>query len=543
MLNRNSGSIKQYCISLLSAVAFVGCTEQSEESKANVSDDVSEAAVTTYKEKHRPQFHFSPPANWMNDPNGMVYYEGEYHLFYQYYPDDTVWGPMHWAHAVSTDLVHWEHLPIALYPDELGNIFSGSAVVDWNNVSGFGKGGKPPLIAFYTYNNPELKKLGENNHEYQALAYSNDRGRTWTKYQGNPIIPNTQGLKDFRDPKVFWHAPSEKWVMAISATNHVQLWGSTNLKDWKHLSDFGKEWNIPGVTWECPDLVQLRLTGTDQKRWVLIQNHVPGGPQGGSGTQYFIGDFDGTAFTIDPAFAERFRAEGPQWLDTGRDNYAGVNWSGVPQEDGRTLFIGWMSNWDYATKVPTEKWRSAMTLPRSLALREVNGAQHLVSEPIRELQQLRGNKVSIAPVSIDADNRAEIDGISASQSEISLTFAIPQDGHVDAGLELENELGESYRIGYNSETNRFYSDRTKSGDFSFAENFASVHESPRIATGETITMHVYLDKASAELFADNGLTVMTDTFFPSRDFSKVSVYSRAGTTTAQGEAWNLERIW
>jgi len=215
---------------------------------------------------------------WMNDPNGMVYYEGEYHLFYQYYPEDTVWGPMHWGHAVSTDLVHWQHLPIALYPDELGYIFSGSAVVDWANSSGFGTDGKPPLVAIFTYHNPELAEAGGKNHEYQGIAWSNDRGRTWTKYAGNPVLPNTQTLQDFRDPKVFWYEPGRKWV--------------------------------------------------------LILNLNPGGPQGGSGTQYFVGGFDGTTFSLEEGFKKTLREDGAVWLDAGRDNYAGVTWSDIPPADG-----------------------------------------------------------------------------------------------------------------------------------------------------------------------------------------------------------------
>ena len=215
-----------------------------------LAPDDAPAAAPLYGEPYRPQFHFSPPEKWMNDPNGMVFYEGEYHLFYQYYPEDTVWGPMHWGHAVSEDLVHWEHLPVALYPDDLGYIFSGSAVVDWNNTSGFGREGRPPLVAIFTYHNPELAEAGGRNHEYQGIAYSTDRGRTWTKYAGNPVLPNRQRLQDFRDPKVFWHEPTQRWVMALSATDHVQFWASPDLKSWRHLSDFGQGWGAHDGVWE-----------------------------------------------------------------------------------------------------------------------------------------------------------------------------------------------------------------------------------------------------------------------------------------------------
>ena len=315
-------------------------------------------------EPHRPAFHFTPKTGWMNDPNGMVYYEGEYHLFYQYYPDSTVWGPMHWGHAISRDLVSWEHLPIALYPDSLGLIFSGSAVVDWKNTSGFGINGKPPLVAMFTHHLMRGEKAGRHDFQYQSLAYSNDKGRTWTKYAGNPVIPNTNAIHDYRDTKVFWYAPDQKWVVVLAAGDHIMLYNSPNLKDWTYLSSFGKDLGAHGGVWECPDLFPLKVQGTTQEKWVLIQNMNPGGPNGGSAAQYFIGDFNGKSFILDA----QLTGDLPLWLDHGRDNYAGVTWSDVPAADGRRLFIGWMSNWDYAQVVPTKSWRSAMTLPRQLVL-------------------------------------------------------------------------------------------------------------------------------------------------------------------------------
>ncbi len=294
---------------LLSLVLFAllaACTQAPEKETADSG---------YYNEPHRPQFHFSPEKMWMNDPNGLVFYEGEYHLFYQYYPDSTVWGPMHWGHAVSTDLVHWKHLPIALYPDSLGYIFSGSAVVDWNNTSGFGKDGKPPLIAIFTYHNPEGDKAGRIDFQYQAIAYSNDKGRTWTKYEGNPVVPNP-GLRDFRDPKVIWHEESQSWIMAVAAWDHLELYGSPDLKQWTKLSEFGKEWGTHAGVWECPDLFPLPLDGTDEQYWVLIQNINPGAYQGGSGTQYLIGQFDGTQFTVDAKFAEALGVE-PAYVPQG----------------------------------------------------------------------------------------------------------------------------------------------------------------------------------------------------------------------------------
>ena len=251
-----------------------------------------------YTEMYRPQYHFSPEEKWMNDPNGLVYHNGIYHLFYQFYPDDIVWGPMHWGHAISEDMVHWEHKPIALYPDEHGLIFSGSAVVDHNNTSGFAKNGEVPLVAIFTYHLMEGEKAGRNDFQTQGIAYSLDNGDTWTKYENNPVIGNP-GIRDFRDPKVFWHEESEQWIMALVAGDHAKFYSSPDLKQWKFLSDFGKYQGAHGGVWECPDLFKLKAEGTEEEKWVLIISINPGAPNGGSGTQYFIGEFDG-AIMSDP---------------------------------------------------------------------------------------------------------------------------------------------------------------------------------------------------------------------------------------------------
>ena len=512
---------------------------------AGCQTETRSVSTAPYSEPHRLQYHFSQPANWMNDPNGMVYYAGEYHLFYQYYPEDTVWGPMHWAHAVSTDMVHWENLPVALYPDDLGYIFSGSAVVDWSNTSGFGTGGQPPLVAIFTYHDPEKAKAETHDHETQGIAYSNDKGRSWTKYAGNPVIANTEKQNDFRDPKVFWHAPSGKWVMVLSAGDHMELWGSPNLKDWHHLSDFGRGLGAQGGVWECPDLIHLPLAGTGESRWVLIQNINPGGPHGGSGTQYFVGQFDGTRFTLDPSFAEDLREEGAVWLDQGRDNYAGVTWADVPEEDGRTLFIGWMGNWDYAQEVPTHPWRSAMTLPRKLTLHRTPEGLRVFSQPVEELQQLRVVEREIAPMTVPEGDPVRVAlAFPAFQCELLVRFKLPASGSTDFGLEVSNSKGERYRIGYSATTGEFYSDRTQAGDASFSETFARVHRTPRISEGEVIELHLFFDRASCELFADGGANVMTDTYFPSEDFDQLRFYSNGGSVeVVGGQAWPLKGIW
>jgi fructan beta-fructosidase len=503
-------------------------------------------APVAYTERHRPRFHFTPPSMWMNDPNGMVYYGGEYHLFYQHYPEDGVWGPMHWGHAVSRDLVRWEHLPIALFPDELGYIFSGSAVVDWDNTSGFGAGDQPPLIAIFTYHDPKRRERDTNDHETQGIAYSTDRGRTWTKYDGNPVLENRAREPDFRDPKVFWHAPTESWVMVLSVRDHVELWSSPDLKAWSRLSAFGEGVGAHGGTWECPDLFPLRAEASGETKWVLIQNLNPGGPQGGSGTQYFVGDFDGRTFALDPRFEETLRSEPAVWLDWGRDNYAGVTWSDIPADDGRRIFIGWMSNWDYAQEVPTAPWRSAMTVPRTLRLVETDSGYRLLSEPVAELETLRRESVSLAGrrVAGQVDIGAEL-GFSPSVSDVELEFDLERSDASAFGVTLTNDAGERYRIGYDASRDVFVSDRTRAGDSSFSDEFAArVHEAPRQARAARLRLRLLLDVASVELFADGGATVLTDIFFPSSTFESISLYAEGGAAElVGGEIHRLGGIW
>ncbi|HYW49630.1 MAG TPA: glycoside hydrolase family 32 protein, partial [Gemmatimonadaceae bacterium] len=516
---------------IAAALVIAACRAPSPASTANPSLGATSASSGAYGEPHRPGYHFTPPAKWMNDPNGMVYYDGEYHLFYQHYPDGNVWGPMHWGHAVSTDLVRWQHLPIALAPDSLGLIFSGSAVVDWKNSSGFGVNGKPPLVAMYTYHDMAKEKAGSTTFQTQGIAYSNDRGRTWTKYARNPVIPNP-GIKDFRDTKVTWHEPSKRWVMVLAAADRVRFYASPDLKQWQPLSEFGREVGAHGGVWECPDLFPLRIEGTAEQKWVLLLSINPGGPNGGSATQYFIGDFDGTSFTLDSAFAQGIGAAGPEpdrgiWLDHGRDNYAGVTWSDVPAEDGRRLFIGWMSNWDYATVVPTEVWRSAMTVPRALTLQRTPAGLRLFSTPVRELRLLRGETVTLREQRIDGSTTLPLPrGGSAAMSEVDFEFVAPPGSSSDVAIELSNEAGETYRVGYDPRTRRYYSDRTGTPR-NFSPKFATaVHHAPRLSTDSVVRMHLFIDRSSVELFGDGGATALTDIVFPSRDFSTIKLVTR-----------------
>ena len=490
---------------------------------------------TDYKtEQHRPQYHFTPKTSWMNDPNGMVYYAGEYHLFYQYFPDSTVWGPMHWGHAVSKDMLRWEHLPIALYPDSIGCIFSGSAVVDKNNTSGFGKqGGESPLVAMFTLHDLAGEKIaGKIDIETQGIAYSLDKGRTWAKYAQNPVIKNP-GIRDFRDPKLMWHAATSQWIVTLAAANHVEFYGSKNLKAWQKLSEFGLKEGAHGGVWECPDLFPIKVENTDVEKWILIVSLGDGAPNGRSGTQYFVGDFDGKTFKNEN------KPENIFWLDYGRDNYAGVTWSNAP--DNRRLFLGWMSNWEYAQSTPTKKWRSAMTLPRELILKKTDLGNRLFQTPIKEIKSLQKNTQSIDKQLVV--NNKEIN-LSSKCNEVSLDFDLNETSATDFGITYFNAQNEKISIGYETETKRFYIDRTASGKMDFEKSFAGRHYAPRTSVEHIVKFHLYLDVASVELFADDGQTTMTDIFFPNEDFTKVELYSIGGKTQlVKGETNTIKATW
>ena len=458
-------------------------------------------AVPTFQEPWRPQFHFTPPSTWMNDPNGMVYFDGEYHLFYQNNPFGDRWGHMSWAHAVSRDLTHWEHLPLALAEENGVMIFSGSAVVDWKNTSGFGRDSRPPLVAIYTghYTTKPLQN--------QQIAYSTDRGRTWTKYAGNPVLD--LGEADFRDPKVFWHAPTSRWVMAVSWPQHrqVRFYASSDLKSWTHLSDFGPAGSVTGI-WECPDLFPTPVEGQPGKsRWVLVVNVGSGQPAGGSGTQYFVGDFDGTRFVADAG-------KGELWADYGRDFYAGVSWSDVPARDGRRLWLGWMSNWTYANDVPTAPWRSAMSVPRELEVRPPPAGWRLIQHPVRELQRVRGPVERVRHVALDSANTwLSQRRFPAGLAEVELTLdRVPTSGSIR--WECRYAGGAVTQVVVDFGASEIRVDRTASGRTDFSPTFAGVHRGPlRIVDGR-VDLRLLLDTSSLEVFAQGGETVLTDLILP-----------------------------
>ena len=425
--------IKNFYILVFTSLLAYGCSQQEVKFMPN------------NLEQYRPAYHFSPAKGWMNDPNGLVYIDGEYHLFFQHYPDSTVWGPMHWGHAVSKDLVHWDELPIALFPDSLGYIFSGSAVYDAANTSGLGSTASPPLVALFTYHDLEGEKAKTIDFQTQGLAFSLDKGQTWQKYEGNPVLKNP-GIRDFRDPKITQVTQADgksTWVMTLAARDRVHFYESANLKEWTFLGEFGKNEGAHGGVWECPDLLSMTAPDGSQK-WVLLVSMNPGGPQKGSATQYFIGDFKQGVFTPDDTMI--------RWLDYGPDNYAGVTWANLPKEQNRTLWIGWMSNWDYAQVVPTTTWRSALTLPREISLFDVDGTLLVKSSPAKELGGLKGTSYSIS-------------GKESLLPSAALEFLAEVSGEDSFSMLLSNELGEEVAI--TKEMGLVTVDRRKAGKGNF----------------------------------------------------------------------------
>lgn len=473
---------------LIIALLFLIACHQEKRSK-NTTDSI---AYETY----RSQYHFTPETGWMNDPNGMVYYEGDYHLFYQHYPDSTVWGPMHWGHAVSKDMIHWEHLPIALYPDSLGYIFSGSAVVDWKNTSGLGSAEIPPLVAIYTYHDPEGYPAGRVDFQTQGIAYSVDKGRTWTKYDKNPVLPNP-GIQDFRDPKVSWNEVSNQWVMTLAVKDHIEFYASPDLKKWSKLSEFGNTIGAHGGVWECPDLFPLK-DEQGKTKWVLFVSINPGGPQGGSATQYFVGDFNGKSFLPQDTIT--------RWIDHGADNYAGVTWSDIPASDGRRLFIGWMSNWQYANVVPTKTWRSATTLPREVVLNKKSTVYELKSMPVKEMAAIQSQPVNY-------------NGTAILENPLYL-IEFDVDGREDFSLTLSNSLQEKVIVAVKDGNLTF--DRTASGIVHFNKDFAAVHTMD-LSDVEIRNLKIYVDLASAELFINDGERIMTEIVFPRQPYNQVQL--------------------
>ena len=443
---------------------------------------LSDTFDTANREKYRPVYHHTPAWGWMNDPNGMFYKDGVWHLYFQYNPYGSQWENMTWGHSTSTDLIHWTFQGAPIEADAWGTIFSGSAVVDHNNTAGFGKGA---VVAMYT-------SAGEN--QTQSIAYSNDNGQTFTKYDGNPVL--TSNTPDYRDPHVFWNEDIKRWNMIMAEGQHMDIYSSADLKEWKLESQFGAEYGNHGGVWECPDLMKMKVRGTDQYKWMLLCNINPGGPFGGSATQYFVGQFDGHKFTCESA------PEVTKWMDYGKDHYATVTFDNAP--DGRHVAMAWMSNWQYANQVPTMQFRSANSVPRDLDLYEYQGQTYCGVTPSPELAAARTKKATKTLT-------------EACEMVVTLKG--------NATITLANDKGEQVVMTYDEKSRTFAMDRTKSGQKEFSDDFAALTVAP--VHGKMSQLRLFIDRSSIEAFDADGKMAMTNLVFPTKPYNKVLVKGKA----------------
>jgi sucrose-6-phosphate hydrolase SacC (GH32 family) len=542
--------------------------DQSTAGYINVDDFRLNVSPTIYQEAYRPQYHFTPATMWMNDPNGMVYYNGEYHLFYQHHPDSTTWGPMHWGHAVSTNLVHWEHLPIALAPDETGMIFSGGAVVDWHDSSGFFNGGSG-LVAFFTHAGTYP---GTNiSRQEQSIAYSSDNGRTWIKYEGNPVLRNPNidpnnptnapsRAEHFRDPKVFWYGEKETghWMMSLAVDNRIEFYTSSDLKQWTYASSFGADgYGSHTGVWECPDLIEMPLDEdgdgiAETSKWVLIVSlgaedsvTAPVGeptPAGGSGMMYFVGDFNGTTFTSEYPATNNGTA---LWADFGADFYAAVTWSDVPKADGRQLWLGWMSNWRYANSTPTSTWRSAMSIPRELQLVKNSEGVRLVQKPVEELKVLRlPSPLKTIQNQLVTSGNNLLQGLSGDTVEIIAEFTV--DGQTTAnefGFKVRKGDGQETIIAYDKGNKELFVDRTNADNFAYHAAVKTKHTAPLSSINNKIKMHVFVDRSMVEVFGNDGLVSISDQIFPDPSSIGLELYADGSVTLNTLTIYELDTIW
>lgn len=466
---------------------------------------LSDTFDSSNRETYRPVYHHTPVYGWMNDPNGMFYKDGVYHLYFQYNPYGSMWANMTWGHSTSTDLTHWTYEGTAIVPDAWGAIFSGSCVVDKDNTAGFGKGA---VVAFYT----SAKSTPWGDVQSQSMAYSLDNGKTFIKYEHNPILTSTE--RDFRDPKVFWYAPGKHWVMMLAVGQEMQIYSSGNLKEWKKESSFGAMQGAHGGVWECPDLVEVAVEGSKEKKWVLICNLNPGGPFGGSAAQYFVGSFDGKKFVNESPTQTK-------WLDWGKDNYATVTWSNAPA--GRCIALGWMSNWQYANNVPTTQYRSANTIARDLTLYRVENELYLKSKPSPEIEKARVEKVDKS--SFKVAGKYEIESLLRDNDgayEIEMT--IENAGASKMAFCLMNVKGEKVSMYYDVLRKQFAMDRSQSGAVDFSRDFPALTVAP-VDNAEKIHLRLFVDRCSVEAFGENGRYAMTNLVFPSDTYNKMTFES------------------
>ena len=494
----------------------------------NTKTNTKESTVMAkYDEQYRPQFHFTPKKNWMNDPNGLIYLDGEYHLFYQHNPFGTSWGHMSWGHAVSKDMLRWKELPVAIPEGEDEAIFSGSAVYDKNNTSGLGTAKNPPLVAIYTAHS-DARKI-----QAQSIAFSLDKGRTFTKYANNPVLD--LNLQHFRDPKVFWDSERGNWVMVVVKANEkkVAIYTSPNLISWNHQSDFGPL-AAQGGDWECPDLIQLPIDGDSSKKgWVMIVSLNPGGIEGGSGTQYFVGNFDGKSFTPTQDYDK------PQWIDYGKDNYAGVTFSNMP--DSRSVLIGWMNSWQYAGNLPKTPWTGAMTIPRELTLTKSKNGLVLVSNPIKELKSLHSGK-TFKETSIKVKGTHSLKGISGRELDITMTIVPNKTGK--SGINVLSGNKEFTQIGYDANSGEIFLNRGTSSLTMAIVELLGVQKA-FVGKQKEITLRILVDRSSVEVFGMKGEFVITDVVFPDgKKSDAISLFSDDKEVTIKNLTINkVATVW
>lgn len=470
---------------------------------------LSDTFDSSNRETYRPVYHHTPVYGWMNDPNGMFYKDGVYHLYFQYNPYGSMWGNMTWGHSTSTDLTHWTYEGTAIVPDAWGAIFSGSCVVDKDNTAGFGKGA---VVAFYT----SAKSTPWGDIQSQSMAYSLDNGKTFIKYEHNPILTSTE--RDFRDPKVFWYAPGKHWVMMLAVGQEMQIYSSGNLKEWKKESSFGAMQGAHGGVWECPDLVEVAVEGSKEKKWVLICNLNPGGPFGGSAAQYFVGSFDGKKFVNESPTQTK-------WLDWGKDNYATVTWSNAPA--GRCIALGWMSNWQYANNVPTTQYRSANTLARDLTLYRVGGELYLKSKPSPEIKKARAEEKKIP--TFEVKGNYEVASLLAdNKGAYEIEMTIENKGTSKIDFSLMNEKGEKVAMYYDVVRKQFVMDRSASGIVGFSRDFPAVTVAP-VRNTDQIHLRLFIDRSSVEAFGEEGEYVMTNLVFPAEPYNRMVFSSDKGS--------------
>lgn len=470
---------------------------------------LSDTFDSSNRETYRPVYHHTPVYGWMNDPNGMFYKDGVYHLYFQYNPYGSMWANMTWGHSTSTDLTHWTYEGTAIVPDAWGAIFSGSCVVDKDNTAGLGKGA---VVAFYT----SAKSTPWGDVQSQSMAYSLDNGKTFIKYEHNPILTSTE--RDFRDPKVFWYAPGKHWVMMLAVGQEMQIYSSGNLKDWKKESSFGAMQGAHGGVWECPDLVEVAVEGSKEKKWVLICNLNPGGPFGGSAAQYFVGSFDGKKFVNESPTQTK-------WLDWGKDNYATVTWSNAPA--GRCIALGWMSNWQYANNVPTTQYRSANTLARDLTLYRVGGELYLKSKPSPEIKKARAEEKKIP--TFEVKGNYEVASLLAdNKGAYEIEMTIENKGTSKIDFSLMNEKGEKVAMYYDVVRKQFVMDRSASGIVGFSRDFPAVTVAP-VRNTDQIHLRLFIDRSSVEVFGEEGEYVMTNLVFPAEPYNRMVFSSDKGS--------------